>query len=233
MHREHYSPHLEQRHDAAVREPEILATKWPRGCTGAANAFLVLLGPSMGAAGRDEPIEAGGANRPHRYPMTIGPDVINFDGLGPRRHRWNRLCSDILGGTNYIASMTALLNLDWRHSTDEREIPQKDLDTGFSDYVWPLLRVLRPRVICALTDRVWGTILQQIAMCDASPFNLPFPLTDSKGYRPTRNPLVFRFPNCDFQTILVKPHRHPSRALSYEQCFIIGHVCRTFLNQPT
>ena len=232
MHRDRYSPNLKERYQVTVSQPEILTTKWPRACSGAANAFLGLLGPSMCAAGQDEPVEAGGAKRPHHHPMTIGPDVINFDGLGSRRYRWNRLCSDILGGTDYISSMTALLNLDWMHSTDERKIPQEDLDAGFRDYIWPLLTVLRPRVVCALTNRVWGTILPQIMTCAVSPFKLAFSLADSKDHKPSRDPLIFHFPNCAFPTLLVKPHRHPSRALSYEQCDIIGRVCEMFLNQP-
>jgi hypothetical protein len=94
VHSERYSPDLERRYEATISESRTtLPKKWPLACGGAANAFLVLLGPSMGAAARDEPVEVGGANRPQRYPMQIGQGVMDFEGLGRRRRRWQRLCA--------------------------------------------------------------------------------------------------------------------------------------------
>jgi hypothetical protein len=185
----------------------------------------------MGAAGRDEPIEVGGANRPQRYPMQIGQGVMDFEGLGRRKRRWQRLCAAMLGGERYITSMTALLNLDWRHSCRERDIPQADLIAGFTDYIWPLLNELQPRIISVLSNRTWNTVSPQITEGGGMPLNLPFPLTDSRGINPSRHALVFQLPDCYFRTLLIKPHRHPSRALSYEQVSIIGRACQQFLQQ--
>jgi len=232
VHSERYSPELERRYEATISESRTtLPKKWPLACGGAANAFLVLLGPSMGAAARDEPVEVGGANRPQRYPMQIGQGVMDFEGLGRRKRRWQRLCAAMLGGEQYITSMTALLNLDWRHSSSESDIPQADLIAGLTDYIWPLLYELGPRIVCVLSNRTWDTVYPQITQCEGVPLNLPFPLTDSRGIKPSRQPLAFRLPDCDFQTLLIKPHRHPSRALSYEQISIIGRACQQFLQQ--
>ena len=228
MHPDLYSPNIERRYAATIASSEQLARKWPRACCGAANAFLVLFGPSMGAARPDEHIEVGGANRPYRDLMRIGADIINFDGLRARKHRWNRLSAEILGNEKYISTLAAQINLDWSHSPDERNVHQRDLEGGFEEHIWPLFPLLQPRIICALTNRVWDIFFPQIS---AKPFNLPFTLTDSKGVNPSRHPHIFRFPNCDFDTLLLKPHRHPSRALSYEQCSIIGRVSATFLNE--
>jgi len=233
MHRERYSPNLKRRYQATIAEDgAVLAKKWPRACGGAANAFLVLVGPSMGGNHPSEIPQRGGANRPHDSQMAIGRDLQTFDWRDHRKARWTRLCAEMLGAESYVSSMTSLMNLDWMHSTDELAIPQEDLETGFRDYVWPLIRLVRPRIICTLSNRVWDTIIPTIHDCQASNLKLRFSLTDSKGNSPSRTPLVFRLPDSDFSTLLIKPHRHPSRALSYEQCSIIGRACHVFLNQP-
>jgi hypothetical protein len=149
-----YSPDLNQRYQATLNthNRRTLSKRWPFACRGAANAFLVLIGPSMGGASPTEPVEPGGANRPHRDPMRIGADVMSFDWRDSRKTRWTRLCSDMLGGEQYVSALTALLNLDWRHSTREGEIPQEDLSNGLARHVWPLLSELQPRIVCRLGD---------------------------------------------------------------------------------
>jgi hypothetical protein len=124
------------------------------------------------------------------------------------------------------------MNLDWQHSTEERKIPPQYLAAGFKDYVWPLLNYVRPRIICVLTNRVWNTIIPQVEVCHPSPFQPPLPLADRNGKVPSRLPLVFQLPSCEFSTLVIKPHNHPSRALSYDQCAIIGRTCQYFLNEP-
>jgi len=233
MHRDCYSPILERRYRATIaHNGTVLAKRWPCGCFGAANAFLVLVGPSMGGVLSNETPKRGGANRPHYGKMAIGRDLQSFDWHDHRKARWSRLCAEILGAESYVSSMTSLMNLDWMNSTDESAIPQEDLNKGLRGYVWPLLCLVRPRIICTLSNRVWDTMLSAIQDCEPSNFKLRFSLADSKGNSPSRTPLVFRLPNSNFSTLLVKPHRHPSRALSYEQCSIIGRACHVFLNQP-
>lgn len=230
MNPELYLPDLEQRYQATISQDCIsLGINWPMACWGAGNAFLALLGPSMGAADPGRDAEVGGTNRPRRYPMQIGRTVMDFEGLGRRRARWQRLCVDIFGAEPYVSAMTALLNLDWRNSSSEITIPQGDLSSGLTNYIWPLLQQLRPRIICVLSNRTWDTIYPQIEQCGAVALKLPFSLRDSHATEPSRQPVVFHLPACKFQTLLVKPHRHPSRALSYEQISLVGRACQQFL----
>lgn len=235
MHSDLYSPQLERRYRATLAEDgTVLPKKWPVACYGASNAFLALLGPSPGGANADEAIARGGANRPHRYSMRIGRNLQDFNFNGkkdPRTARWTRLCAEILGEESCISAMTALLNLDWRHSTSENAIPQEDLAAGFTRYVWPLLQQLRPRIVCVLSNRTWDTIYPQIRDFEIALPRFRFSLADSCGVKPSREPLVFKLPDCDFPSLLIKPHRHPSRALSYEQISIIGRSCRRFLQK--
>jgi hypothetical protein len=163
--------------------------------------------------------------------MQIGRAVLDFEGLGRRKKRWHRLCAAMLGGEDYVTSMTALLNLDWRHSSSESSIPQQDLVAGFTDYIWPLLNRLRPRMICVFSNRTWDIVFPQIIRYHTRSPRFPFSLADSRGIKPSSDPVVFELPDCDFPTLLIKPHRHPSRALSYEQISIIGRACQQFLRQ--
>src|SRR5712692_5365846 len=121
MDAELFSKDLTQRYRAtlAAAQTDDNVKCWPWACSGAANAFLVLLGPSMGGAGAGEAIAHGGPDRPFQEPMRIGPDVMNLDWGDQRKVRWTRLCSAMLGGEQYVRCLTALLNLDWRHSARE------------------------------------------------------------------------------------------------------------------
>ena len=144
----------------------------------------------MGGACPGEAVEPGGANRPHRWPMEIGSDVQTFDWGDHRVTRWNRLCAAMLGEERYVPALTALLNLDWRHSTSESAIPHDHLETGFVRYVWPLLQLLQPRIVCPLTNRVWDIIAPRLDSLRVSFAPCPTVLP--------RQPIFFRLPSCDF-----------------------------------
>jgi hypothetical protein len=78
MDSELYSPDLNRRYLATLRVHRTgLGKKWPLGCGGAPNAFLALIGPSMGHAIPGETVALGGSNRPHRDSMEIGRDVTS------------------------------------------------------------------------------------------------------------------------------------------------------------
>ena len=156
-------------------------------------------------------------------PMRIGPDAMNFDWGDHRKTRWTRFCSEILGGELYATALTALLNLDWRHSTSEAAIPDIDLTTGWSRHVWPLLTEIRPRIVCTLTVRVWDTILPTI-----EEHRQPLPKCPVKL---GREPIAFNLPGWNFLTLLVKPHNHPSRFLSNDQVVQFGKGCGWLLNR--
>jgi len=70
MQDELYSADLGRRHKATLgnKRPES-SRRWPIACGGAANAFLALLGPSMGGARPGESLASGGADRPLHEPM--------------------------------------------------------------------------------------------------------------------------------------------------------------------
>ncbi len=220
-----YSPDLDRRYKAAINVHRTsLGKKWPLGCSGAANAFLALIGPSMGGAIRGETVGRGGASRPYRHSMDIGRDVMSFDWGDQRITRWTRLCSAMLGGERYVSALTALLNLDWRHSTNERDIPTQELLTGFDGYVWPLLGQIRPRIVSPLTNLVWDTMLSKVEPLRVSFSVCPVPLP--------REPIIFRSPGSDFNTMLIKPHNHPSRHfLTNHMISDVGRACEWFLNQ--
>ena len=221
-----YSSDIERRYRATMAiesTGQLLSKRWPIGCSGAANAFLALIGPSRGGAPRGKVADLGGPQRPFGKPMHMGPHVMNFDWGDHRKTRWTLLCSEMLGGSQYVGTLTALLNLDWRHSTSERAIPDEHLEDGLTNFVWPLLAELRPRLVCALTNRVWKTILPNVDRLRVSFPPCPVPIP--------RAPVVFRLAGCAFPTMLVKPYNHPSRPQSKQQIAELGKACSWFLGQ--
>ena len=219
-----YSPDIESRYQASVDlDGHPTGGEWPFACSGAANAFLALVGPSMGGAGADEKVAHGGADRPEGGSMTVGRDVMNFDWGDGRKALWTRMCSEMLGDEKYVTTLTALLNLDWRHASSEKGIPTEGLLDGLNLHVWPALTNLRPRLVCPLTNRVWETVLPTIEALSVPFAKCPIPLR--------KEPVVFRFPGCEFSTMLVKPHNHPSRPFSNEQKKVLGQACQWFLRE--
>ncbi|MFA6546223.1 MAG: hypothetical protein WCS99_17520 [Limisphaerales bacterium] len=228
-----YSTNVEVRYQATPQTQVLIERRWPRGCTGAGNAFLVLLGPSMGKEKPGESRAPGGDNRPYRDPMTMGRSVIDFMGLGGRGHRWNRLCKALLGEDRYTPALTALVNLDWSHETDEREVSPKHLVSGFHDHIWKLLIQLRPRIICALTRRVWDTVAPEVRQFEMADFpKCPIEPSEPRLRLPVA-PMFIRIPGCDFVTMLIKPHNHPSRPyLGVRHIAVLGQVSTWFQSQP-
>lgn len=225
MNPDFWSPDLTTRYRAvAAGGDTVLTRRWPAGCGGAANAFLVLLGPSMGGARKGETPAVGGKDRPFVKPMKLGPEAMNFDWGDHRKVRWTRLCAEMLGSEAHARALTALLNLDWRHSANEKDISREALVEGLEGCIWPLLSVVRPRILCALTNRVWKTVLPKVEPLRVAFKPCPVILP--------REPIVFRLPGCDFPTFFIKPHNHPSRFLSNEQMAALGEATRWFLAQP-
>src|SRR6266498_3239108 len=130
-----YSPDVKHRYQAAVAEEgTLLSGRWPFACFGSANAFLALIGPSMGKAGERETSQLGGPRRPGGDQMRIG-HYQHFNWPGARSDRWRRLAAALLGHDQYIYYLTAVFNLDWSHEVDERNIPDAHLHAGFTKYV--------------------------------------------------------------------------------------------------
>lgn len=220
--RDLHSPDLDRRYRASLKAGrQDLPQRWPMGCGGAGNAFLVLLGPSPGKPPRDKSAAPGGANRPLGKPMRLGPGAISFEWGDGRQARWTRLCAAMLGDEERALSLTALLNLDWRNTTNQSDIPIEDLREGWRQHISPLLAEVRPRIVLALTNRVWRTVSEALdGECT---------LLSRCPARLTREPIAITIKGCGFPTLFLKAHNHPSRFLSYDEIGEIGRACRWFL----
>jgi len=147
----------------------------------------------------------------------------HFNWRGARSDRWRRLASALLGGDKYVFHMTAVLNLDWSHETDEGEVPVEHMRFGFEEYVWPTLQVVQPRIICALTNQVWNVMTPKIqgTTLKKEQFQLP------------KDPIIFRFPGAKADSFLIKSHNHPSRPfLGRRQIATLGEATAWFLARP-
>jgi hypothetical protein len=225
MNSDRYSPDVKHRYRAALAEDGTrLTRRWPFACFGSANAFLALIGPSMGKAGEGETCHVGGSHRPRGGLMRIG-HYQHFNWPGARADRWRRLSVALLGHEQYVYYSTAVFNLDWSNDADERNIPDAHLRAGFTKYVWPALVRVRPRLVCALTNRVWDTIAPTVQL-----FAVPFP---SCPVPLPREPIFFRLPDTEFASMLFKSHNHPSRHfLGQQRIATLGKACAWFLRQP-
>lgn len=218
-----YSPVLDVRYRSSVQgDPKVLTQMWPRACGGAANAFLALIGPSRGHHTGPPPSALGAKTQPQLRPMTVGRDVMTLDWGDHRKVRWTRLCSELLGGEQYVGTLTALLNLATGSFANERDVPRERLQAGFVERVWPLLADIRPRLVVALTNRVWKVMNPEIEK-RAVPFaTCPVPLT--------RTPIIFRLDGSPFLSFFIKTHNHPSRHfLTDAKIADLGKACRWFL----
>lgn len=215
---------LETRFRASVEAgEETLSIRWPAGCGGAANPFLVLLGPSPGVARAGEGLaKTLGTNRPHGKLRRIGPGAMSFDWGDHRAVRWTRLCTAMLGNEQRARALTALLNLDWRHTTNAKDIPLADLRAGWRDHIGPLLSDLQPRIVCALTNRVWRAVSEAL-----EPDYLRLPPCPAKL---TREPFAVMLSGCNSPTLFLKAQNHPSRFLSDAHMSELGKACRWFLD---
>ena len=229
MHPDRYSPNVERRYQAAIAEGgTFLATQMPFACFGSANAFLALIGPSMGGAAPNDSVQPGGANRPAGNPMRIGY-YPHFNWQRARSDRWRRLSTALLGSDRYVDHLTAVLNLDWGHQSKATNVRDAYLQPGFSDYVWPAILQIKPRIVCALTNPVWQTIEPTIRQ-----FTVTSPPSVPSGLPIPKQPILFRLPDAGFTSMLLKAHNHPSQPfLSRKHIHDLGEVCAWFLANAT
>jgi hypothetical protein len=82
--------------------------------------------------------------------------------------------------------------------------------------------MLKPRIVCALTNSVWSLLLPSV-----EEMRVPF---SACPVELSRDPVVFRLPPVEFNSIFVKPHNHPSRHfLSDAHIAALGEACQWFL----
>lgn len=148
---------------------------------------------------------------------------MTLDWGDHRRVRWTRLCSEMLGGEQYVGTLTALLNLARGSFANAQDVPRERLQEGVK-HVWPLLADIRPRLVAPLTNAVWDVMEPQVT-AHAVPFaRCPVPLTRK------RTPIVFRFDGAPFLSLFIKPHNHPSRHfLTNAKIADLGKACQWFL----
>ena len=227
MHPDRYSSDVELRYEAAISEEgTLLSAQMPFACFGAANAFLTLIGPSMGGPAPNDIVQPGGPNRPAGSPMRIG-HYYHFNWQRTRSDRWRRLAAALLGANHYVDYLTAVLNLDWSNQSNANDVDHTYLQPGFDEYVWPAIMEIKPRIVCALTNAVWQTIESTIReLAVSSPPSFPSSILVPKP------PIFFTLPNADFTSMLLKAHNHPSQPfLGRKQIEILGDACTWFRNQ--
>ncbi|HZR82564.1 MAG TPA: hypothetical protein VFD92_15825 [Candidatus Binatia bacterium] len=196
--------------DPAVRFAASTSSKqnrhvadWPRGCRGAANGWMMLLGPSPGRQDSDDDIWLGGPHRPQDEAACIGPTagVVRYETNKGRNRRWNMLSEAVFGRLDYAQALTSIMNLDWGHHPDSSKIPDAYLRDGCM-VVYELMKESRPRVVVTLVRRTWDVFV-------------PF-LTTIVSPEPYRRAtqlgsVVVRLPNAGAATLVVRAPQHPSR----------------------
>jgi hypothetical protein len=195
--------------------------KWPKGCWGAANGWVMLVGPSPG---RDPSVEGKSKQslRP-RQRVYYGLDQGKIQFGDARDGRWNRLtkalCAD---NEDYAYALTSVANLDWWCYRRECDIPKAHLREGCAS-VWKTIQASKPRVVVALTNKVWEMIsrhVSQFARPDVDVVNLL-----------TRTPIVFQIPGYSAASLLIKSQQHPSWPFKSSYYMALGKTVRSFLRQ--
>ena len=220
-----YDPDPNMRAEASLQyslKRQRYAKKWPRACTGAANAWLVMCGPSPGRADRPDDIWPGGPNRPVDEKPTIGPGagIIEFDTNTRRNDAFMKVASTCFQGSRYNANaLTARVNLDWGHNPNAAEINHEYLKAGCS-VVFDIMRECRPRVVLTMAGAGGVTWL-----------HLSNYLQDhSKGsVAADCDNMIIELDDCPFSTLVVKTTLHPSRPMKESLLASLEATVRKFI----
>lgn len=210
----------------AIKENLLADFAWPAGCRGAPNAYAVFVGPSPGAADKDQNHQTGGVDRP------IGASPAKFgDGFGveefrdkkQRNWKWRRLFNCIVGEGDAYRNLTGVWNLDWGTFADQRAVAHEHLHAG-KQTVFDLIPKVKPRVLVMLTKGVAEIFRGYLIVSNIrhSQFftqpTLEYPIAYSVN-----------FPGVGFPTLVFKTPRHPSRIpLSAEQQAWISKLVGNF-----
>lgn len=200
-----YSPYLEDRYRATINvAPGRYSYLWPRACWGAANGWLLLIGPSPGRADNDDDVWVGGPNRPIDSRAIIGPNAgdISFNTNKARNNRWDKLREAVFDKMSYANALTTLANLDWGHYPDSREIPDAYLKEG-CEIVQNIMKKSKPRIIITLVKRTWEVLLPSLAKLQV--FDPPYQSVSGLDCR------ILRLTGNKALTLLMRSPQHPSR----------------------
>jgi hypothetical protein len=94
-----------------------------------------------------------------------------------------------------------MVNLDSGHYPNQYDIPHENLKMG-CETVFKLMKQSKPRVVIALGNVTWSFLpafILQNTMAKQVPLNIL-----------TRDPIIFKIPDCEFNTFLIKSPQHPS-----------------------
>lgn len=186
---------------------DVEPIQWPYGNQGAANAWVVLVGPSPGEEKRTD--------YPKTNPVTFvkggdgwTPQYIGMEGF--RRHAWDALIQAAFGSQysdEVRKRLVALINLTGSSSSKEDALAREALDDGAAE-VCLKIRLVHPRVVVALSNAVFDRLLEKLKGDPLDPQSQPM----GPYQRPLR---VFSFPDPDTgtRTLVIKPPQHPSRPM--------------------
>ena len=197
--------------DAAARFKASLSRQhanhrrtWPDGCWGAANGWLMLVGPSPGCSGSSKDSRPGGPRRPIDSYVHVGCDAgkIEFLENKGRNARWQMLANAAFSRAEYASALTTVANLDWGHNADHWRIPESYLNRG-CDYVYKVMMQSKPRIVITLVRRTWDVLSLYLSR-HAVPFPKPPPDL-------IQDVIIVRLPRCGFRTLVLRSPQHPSR----------------------
>ena len=197
-----FSSDPEQRYRASCSLEGSITRTWPRGCWGAANAWLVLIGPSPGPQDSGLPAP-GGSGRPWDSKITIGvsPGEVYFKSNSGRKVNWQRLARAVIGEPQHAKALVAVANLDWANSSRQGDLDRGALWSGCAD-VFEVLLQARPRVALALTRETWETFAEFLKRKIGGSTRL------------SADSLTFLLPGTDAPMLLLRSPQHPSHPMT-------------------
>jgi hypothetical protein len=177
---------------------------WPRGCWGAANGWLMLVGPSPGGVRSATDSWSGGPRRPIDSHAYVGRDAgkIIYSTNKGRNARWQMLAAAAFTRPDYASALTTVTNLDWGNNSDHTTIPESYLNRG-CEYVFNVMAQSKPRIVITLVRKTWDVLTTYLSrhkiLFPAPPKDLIQDLT------------VVTLPRCGFKTLVLRSPQHPSR----------------------
>lgn len=218
-----YSKDPLKRYNASLRfekaYPDAIEL-WPRGCSGAPNGWLMLVGPSPGKADSIKSLSKGGLNRPCDKRVKIGTNSgkFSFKTGKQRNNGWNKLAESVFDNIEHAGSLTSRTNLDWGNYSKSQEIPKENLILGCS-VVFGLMKSSHPRIIVVLSKRAWKPLTDYLKFC----------IIECIDKQPT-DAYTIQMPNCSFKTLILRSPQHPSMPyFSDLHCEQISKTVKWFL----